>query len=125
MIDKLLHGSLQTRLLVFILPVFLAGAGWYAYSNLTIEAFPDPTDTQVQVITIYPGQPTEEVERRVSIPLERALNGVPGLYRLRSVSLFGLSLVTLTFDHGVEPLIARPQITDRLPDANLTAGVSP
>src|ERR1041384_6313446 len=98
MIDKLLHGSLSTRLLVFILATFLAAAGWYSYKNLTIEAFPDPTDTQVQVITIYPGQPTEEVERRVSIPLERALNGVPGLFRLRSVSLFGLSMVTLTFE---------------------------
>src|SRR5207248_6371488 len=73
MIEGLVKGSLQTRLLVFILAVFTAAAGWYAYSNLTIEAFPDPTDTQVQVITIYNGQPSEEVERRVSIPLERAL----------------------------------------------------
>ena len=125
MIDKLLHGSLSTRLLVFILAVFLAAAGWYSYKNLTIEAFPDPTDTQVQVITLYPGQPTEEVERRVSIPLERALNGVPGLFRLRSVSLFGLSMVTLTFEDGVEPLVARQQITERIPDANLPQGISP
>src|SRR4051794_7095391 len=125
MLDKLLHGSLTTRLLVFILAVFLACAGWYSYENLTIEAFPDPTDTQVQVITIFPGQPTEEVERRVSIPLERALNGVPGLFRLRSVSLFGLSLVTLTFQEGVEPLVARQQIMERLPDAELPKGVGP
>ena len=125
MIDKLLGGSLSTRLLVFILAVFLAAAGWYSYKNLTIEAFPDPTDTQVQVITLYPGQPTEEVERRVSIPLERALNGVPGLFRLRSISLFGLSLVTLTFEDGIEPLVARQQIMERIPDANLPAGVSP
>ncbi|HEX7838448.1 MAG TPA: CusA/CzcA family heavy metal efflux RND transporter [Kofleriaceae bacterium] len=125
MIDKLLHGSLQTRLLVFILAVFLAAAGWYSYTNLTIEAFPDPTDTQVQIITLYPGQPTEEVERRVSIPLERALNGVPGLFRLRSVSLFGLSQLTLTFEDGVDPLVARQQIMERIPDANLPAGISP
>ena len=63
MIDALLGGSLRTRLLVFILAVFLAAVGFYSYKNLTIEAFPDPTDTQVQVITIYPGQPTEEVEQ--------------------------------------------------------------
>src|ERR1041384_2400228 len=125
MIDKLLHGSLSTRLLVFILATFLAAAGWYSYKNLTIEAFPDPTDTQVQVITIYPGQPTEEVERRVSIPLERALNGVPGLFRLRSISLFGLSQLTLTFDDGVDPLVARQQIMERIPDANLPQGVPP
>ena len=125
MIDKLLHGSLSTRLLVFILAVFLAAAGWYAYQNLTIEAFPDPTDTQVQIITIYNGQPTEEVERRVSIPLERALNGVPGLFRLRSISLFGLSQLTLTFEDGIDPLVARQQIMERIPDANLPAGISP
>jgi cobalt-zinc-cadmium resistance protein CzcA len=125
MIEGLVKGSLQTRLLVFILAVFVAAGGWYAYSNLTIEAFPDPTDTQVQVITIYPGQPSEEVERRVSIPLERALNGVPGLFRLRSISLFGLSLVTLTFEDGVEPLVARQQIMERIPDANLPPGIEP
>ena len=125
MIDALLKGSLRTRLLVFILAGFIAAAGWYSYKNLTIEAFPDPTDTQVQVITLYPGQATEEVERRVSIPLERALNGVPGLFRLRSVSLFGLSQLTLTFDDGVDPLVARQQITERLPDANLPPGISP
>src|SRR5512143_1944793 len=117
MIESLVKGSLNTRLLVFIIAVFVACAGYYAYSNLTIEAFPDPTDTQVQVITNYPGQPTEEVERRVSIPLERALNGTPGLFRLRSISLFGLSLVTLTFDDGVDPLVARQQIMERLADA--------
>jgi len=87
MLDKLLRGSLSARLLVFILTAFVAASGWYAYKNLTIEAFPDPTDTQVQVITLYSGQPTEEVERRVSIPLERALNGVPGLFRLRGKSV--------------------------------------
>src|SRR6201999_748172 len=121
----LLKGALHTRLLVFIMAIAVACAGYYAYSNLTIEAFPDPTDTQVQVITIYNGQPTEEVERRISIPLERALNGVPGLFRLRSISLFGLSLVTLTFQDGVAPLVARQQIMERIPDANLPAGISP
>ncbi|HEX3762179.1 MAG TPA: efflux RND transporter permease subunit, partial [Kofleriaceae bacterium] len=125
MIDKLLHGSLSARLLVFILAVFLAAAGWYSYRNLTIEAFPDPTDTQVQIITLYSGQPTEEVERRVSIPLERALNGVPGLFRLRSISLFGLSQLTLTFQDGIDPLVARQQIMERIPDANLPQGISP
>src|SRR5450432_3675182 len=125
MIDKLLHGSLTTRLLVFILAVFLAAGGWYSYRNLTIEAFPDPTDTQVQIISLYSGQPAEEVERRVSIPLERALNGVPGTIRQRSISLFGLSLVTLTFEDGIDVLQARQQIMERIPDANLPPGISP
>ncbi|MCW5804265.1 MAG: efflux RND transporter permease subunit [Deltaproteobacteria bacterium] len=125
MIEGLVKQSLRTRLLIFILATFLAAAGWYAYRNLTIEAFPDPTDTQVQVITLYNGQPSEEVERRVSIPLERALNGVPGLYRLRSISLFGLSLVTLTFQDGVDPLVARQQIMERIPGAELPPGIDP
>jgi cobalt-zinc-cadmium resistance protein CzcA len=125
MIDRLLQGSLRTRLVVFLLAMTLAACGWYAYSNLTIEAFPDPTDTQVQVVTLYAGQPSEEVERRVSIPLERALNGVPGLFRLRSISLFGLSLVTLTFEDGVDPLVARQQIVERIPGADLPTGIQP
>src|SRR5690348_10219239 len=125
MIEPLIHHSLRNRLAVFVLAITVALAGWYSYKNLTIEAFPDPTDTQVQVITIYPGQPSEEVERRVSIPLERALNGVPGLYRLRSISLFGLSLVTLTFEDGVDPLVARQQIMERISDANLPPGIEP
>jgi Cu/Ag efflux pump CusA len=125
MLEKLIKGALNARLFVFIMALFVAAGGYYAYSNLTIEAFPDPTDTQVQIITSYNGQPTEEVERRVSIPLERALNGVPGLFRLRSISLFGLSQLTLTFEDGVEPLVARQQIMERIPDANLPPGIEP
>src|SRR5512143_2283181 len=125
MIERLIKSSLGTRLLVFILAVFVAAAGYYAYSNLTIEAFPDPTDTQVQIITIYAGQPAEEVERRISIPLERALNGVPGTIRQRSISLFGLSLVTLTFEDGVDVLAARQQMMERIPDADLPPGIEP
>src|SRR4029078_1751074 len=95
----------------------IACFGYYAYSRLTVEAFPDPTDTQVQVITSFAGQPTAEAERRALIPIERSLNGTPGLFRLRSISLFGLSFVTMTFSDGVDPLVAREQITERLPDA--------
>jgi cobalt-zinc-cadmium resistance protein CzcA len=108
-----------------VLAAVLGVWGFYAYSNLTIEAFPDPTDTQVQVITLFAGQPTEEVERRVSIPVERELNGTPGLVRLRSISLFGLSLVTLTFDDGIEPLVARQQVMERLNGVDLPEGVHP
>ena len=113
MLDHLLRLSLSNRMLAFVLAAGLAAWGWYAFSNLTVEAFPDPTDTQVQVITVYPGQPTEEVERRISIPIERALNGTPGLFRLRSISLFGLSFVTLTFEDGVDPERARQRVVER------------
>ena len=119
MLDALLGGSLRNRLAVFVFIGTLALLGWSAYRDLTIEAFPDPTDTSVQIITLYPGQPAEEVERRISIPLERAENGVPGTIHQRSVSLFGLSVVTMTFEDGIDVLQARQQITERISDANL------
>src|SRR5438093_2051489 len=125
MLDALLRQSLKNRFAPFVLAAILAAGGYYAFTQLTVEAFPDPTDTQVQVITLFSGQPTEEVERRVSIPLERVLNGVPGLFRLRSISLFGLSFVTLTFEDGIEPLLARQQVLERLSRAELPAGVQP
>src|SRR6188768_3840694 len=125
MLERLLQFSLTTRLFAFVLAALLGSWGYYAFKNLTIEAFPDPTDTQVQVITLFPGQPTEEVERRVSLPLERALNGTPGLARLRSISLFGLSFVTMTFEDGTEPLLARQQVVERMASAELPEGVQP
>src|SRR5262245_64207897 len=125
MLDALLRQSLKNRIAPFVVAAILAAGGWYAFSKLTVEAFPDPTDTQVQVITLFSGQPTEEVERRVSIPLERALNGTPGLFRLRSVSLFGLSFVTLTFGDGVVPQVARQQVLERIPGAELPEGIQP
>src|SRR4029077_10650611 len=103
--------------------VTLGVVGYFAYRDLTVEAFPDPTDTQVQVITLFPGQPTEEVERRVSVPIERALNGTPGLFRLRSISLFGLSFVTATFDDGVDLTNARYRILEKLRSADLPDGL--
>jgi cobalt-zinc-cadmium resistance protein CzcA len=123
-IDALLNASLRTRMLVFIAAVTIAAMGYSSYKDLTIEAFPDPTDTSVQVITLYPGQPAEEVERRVSIPLERALNGVPGMIHQRSISLFGLSVVTMTFEDDVDVLDARQQMFERMGDANLPSNAS-
>src|SRR5712691_1601953 len=108
-----------------VLAALVAAGGLYGFLNLAVEAFPDPTDPQVNVITLFPGQPTEEVERRVSIPLERALNGTPGLFRLRSVSLFGLSSLTLTFGDGVDVLLARQQVLERMQQADLPTGVQP
>src|SRR5499425_2127228 len=119
MLDALLRHSLKNRIAPFVVAAILAAGGWYAFSRLTVEAFPDPTDTQVQIITLFSGQPTEEVERRVSIPLERALNGIPGLFRQRSISLFGLSLVTLTFDDGTDLYLARQQALERIAQAEL------
>ncbi|HET7538342.1 MAG TPA: CusA/CzcA family heavy metal efflux RND transporter [Polyangiaceae bacterium] len=125
MLERLLDYSLSHRIATFVLTVVLLALGLFAFKNLTIEAFPDPTDTQVQIITLFSGQPTEEVERRVSLPLERALNGTPGLTRLRSISLFGLSFLTLTFDDATDPMRARQQVTERMADASLPEEAHP
>ena len=125
MLEALLKFSLKNRLAAFVLALVVGGWGLYAYKNLTIEAFPDPTDTQVQIITLFNGQPAEEVERRVSLPLERALNGTPHLTGVRSISLFGLSFVTMTFDDKADLLQARQQTIERLSQAELPQGVQP
>jgi cobalt-zinc-cadmium resistance protein CzcA len=124
-LDRIVAFALKNRAAVVFLAVTTLVVGFLAFRSLTIEAFPDPTDTQVTVITLYAGQPSEEVERQINLPLERALNGTPGLTRLRGISLFGLSSVTLTFDDNVDGLWARQQVIERLRDADLPAGVTP
>ena len=124
MLDRLVEFSLKNRAGVLFLTAAMAIWGWLSFRGLTIEAFPDPTDTQVNVITIFNGQPSEEVERQIGLPLERALNGTPGLSRLRSLSLFGLSYLTLTFRDGTDALFARAQVLERLRGAELPDGVT-
>jgi len=123
--DRWIAFCLHNRGAVLVASAVIALAGWVSFRQLTVEAFPDPTDTQVQVITLYPGQPAEEVERQIALPLERALNGTPGLSRLRSLSLFGLCFVTMTFLDGVEGQPARAQVLERLRAAELPDGVVP
>src|SRR4051812_7721022 len=125
MFERIVDFSLRNRAAVIFGSLIIAAWGWSSFTALTVEAFPDPTDTQVNVITLFSGQPSEEVERQIGIPLERALNGTPGLARLRNVSLFGLSYVTLTFNDGVDALFARAQVLERLRDAELPEGVTP
>src|SRR2546429_9668042 len=114
MFEKIVSFSLKNRSAVLFMAFLAAVWGYLSFRQLTVEAFPDPTDTQVNVITLFPGQPSEEVERQIGLPLERALNGAPGLSRLRNLSLFGLSYVTLTYDDGVDPYFARQQVLERL-----------
>ncbi len=125
MFEHIVRFALRNRAAVLFFSAVVAIGGWYAFRGLTIEAFPDPTDTQVTLITLFAGQPAEEVERQIGLPIERALNGTPGLARLRNLSLFGLSFVTLTFEDGVDALFARAQVLERLRDASLPPDVSP
>src|ERR671936_779545 len=125
MFEKLVAFSIKNRIAVLAVAGIALAWGYVSFRGLTVEAFPDPTDTQVNVITLFPGQPSEEVERQIGLPLERALNGTPGLGRLRNLSLFGLSFITLTFNDGVDGLFARQQVLERLRDAELPEGVTP
>ena len=125
MFDRLVSYALRNRGAILLLALVTLAFGAYSLSTLTIEAFPDPTDTQVNVITLLNGQPAEEMERQVSIPIERAVNGTPGLARVRSINLFGLSFVTLTFEDGVDALFARAQTLERLRGATLPEGAMP
>src|SRR5512140_1328227 len=125
MFDGLVQFALKNRAAVVFLTLAVAVWGYVSFRGLTVEAFPDPTATQVNVITLFNGQPSAEVERQIGLPLERALNGTPGLARLRNLSMFGLSYVTLTFNDGVDGLFARQQVVERLRDVDLPEGVTP
>ncbi len=123
MLDRLITFALQQRVFVLALALALAIAGWYAWLNLPIEAFPDVQDVQVQIITQAPGQAPEEVERSVTLPIEREMSGVPRMTQLRSVSITGLSVVTLTFADRTDDYFARQQVLEKLQNVNLPPNV--
>src|SRR5262249_28881743 len=125
MFERLIDLAVRRRIATLVLTVGFALFGVYTLSRLKIEAFPDVTNVQVMVITLYPGQAAEEVERKVTIPVERALVGVPRVLVQRSITSFGLSQVIVTFEDGVDIYFARQQIAERLPDAQVPDGVTP
>jgi heavy metal efflux system protein len=125
MIAKLLRLALSQRFLSVVLALGLVGLGVWAFTQLSIEAYPDISDTQVVVITLYPGHAAEEIEQQVSVPIERALNSVPNVIARRSRTIFGLSVVELTFEYGTNDYFARQVVLEKLRDANLPDGVTP
>src|SRR4029079_17100241 len=114
----------QPFFLILLTALFIA-AGVAAFKSLPVEAFPDVTDTQVQVITLYPGRAAEEVEKQVTIPLEIGLSGIPHSVRLFSHTQFGLSFIAVTFDDAVDAYFSRQQVLERLGDGHLPPGVAP
>src|SRR5436190_2515254 len=124
MINRFVAFALNQPFFLILLVALFIFAGVAAFRSLPIEAFPDVTDTQVQVITLFPGHAPEEVERQVTLPVEKELNGTPHLTRMRSVSIFGLSLVTLTFDEDTSDYFARAQVSERLREVELPDGIT-
>ncbi|QEH34611.1 Cobalt-zinc-cadmium resistance protein CzcA [Aquisphaera giovannonii] len=126
MVRALITWSLHNRLIVILGTIGLIGFGVHAARNLNVEAYPDPTPPLVEVITQNPGASPEEMERLVGIPIETALNGMPGLKYLRSISLAGLTDVKCQFEYGTDYWSARQEVINRLGTiGNLPAGVTP
>jgi cobalt-zinc-cadmium resistance protein CzcA len=125
MLEKLITFALQQRVFVLAGTGILLVAGWQAVENLPIEAFPDVQDVQVQIVTQAIGQAPEEVERSITLPIEREMSGVPNMTQLRSVSITGLSVVTLTFADRTDDYFARQQVMEKLQNVTLPAGAQP
>src|SRR5579863_3516195 len=125
MIHRIVQLALQQRFLVLMLTVLMIVAGAWSFRQMPVDAYPDLSPPMVELITQWPGHAAEEVERLTTLPLELAMNGSPHLAVMRSISLYGLSDVILTFDESVDPYFARQVIFQRLSDATLPTGVTP
>ena len=123
MMERLVSYCLCHRWLIVTVFAVIGVYGLYSWRQLALEAYPDVSDTQVQVITQRPGHAAEEMEQQITIPLERELRGIPGLHVMRSKSTFGLSLITLVFRDGVEDYWARQRVRERIGNVNLPPGV--
>jgi heavy metal efflux system protein len=124
-IRRVVDFALGNRLLVLGLAAVLFVWGIISFHNLPIEAYPDVADNYVEIITQWPGISAEQIEQQVTIPLETAMNGIPGVVHLRSFSLFGLSDLKLIFEDGTDNAWNRERVLERLNRVNLPPGVSP
>lgn len=125
MIRNLLVFSLRNRWVVIAASIVLMGVGYWCFTQLKIEAYPDIADTNVIIVAQYPGRASEEVEQQVTVPIERALQNTPNVLDRRSRTIFGLSVVQLTFKDGTDDYFARQQVMERINSAELPPGVAP
>src|SRR6202166_2989401 len=125
MIAALVEFALNNRFMVLALPILLLFWGAISFHNLPVEAYPDVANNYAQVITQWPGRAAEEVEQQVTIPIETQLNGLPHMQHMRSVSLFGLSSVTMIFDDDSENDWNRQKVLERLSQVTLPNGLQP
>src|SRR5215831_16329878 len=123
MLKHIIDLCVSRRLAVVAFTLGVAVYGFTAYQDTPIEAYPDVTNYQINVITKAPGLAPEEVEKPITVPLERSLNGTQDVVQMRSESLFGLSLIYLTFDDGADVFKARARVAERVGDADLPDGV--
>ena len=114
MLNKIIEFSIKNKLIVGLFTLVLIGYGIYEFTKLPIDAVPDITDNQVQVITSAPSLGATDIERLITFPIEQANSNIPGLKEIRSFSRFGLSVVTIVFDDATDVYWARQQVTERL-----------
>ena len=131
MLARLVQFSLSQRLFILLATLLVAGAGWVAYMQLPIDAFPDVASTQVKIIMKAPGMTPEEIESRIAVPIEVEMLGIPKTKILRSMTKYGLVDVTIDFEDGVDIYWARQQVSERLGGlteslpAGITGGMAP
>lgn len=127
MIRALIDFSIQQRLLVVALTMLIAGVGLWSLANIPIDAFPDLTNNQVNIVTEAPGMAAAEVEQLVTYPVESAMMGVANTEQVRSISKFGLSIVTVVFFDNVDIYFARQRVNERLQEARsrIPGGLEP
>ena len=124
-INRIVGTSLGQRILVVLLTLLLVGAGARALNRLPVDAYPDLSPPMVEIVTQWPGHSAEEVERLITVPVERGMNGNPGEINIRSISLYALSDVKMTFEQRTDRNFARQQVFNRLSDLSLPSGVTP
>ncbi|MFQ5500046.1 MAG: efflux RND transporter permease subunit, partial [Candidatus Zixiibacteriota bacterium] len=117
MIDRIIQLSLKNRLLLLVLGAMVMAGGYFSYTQLPVDAFPDVSPNLVQVFTITEGLAPEEIEQYITYPVEAAMNGLPGISKIRSVSNFGLSVVNVYFKDDVDIYFARRLVDERLQEA--------
>lgn len=125
MIHRVVQLALRQRFLVLVLTVLVVIAGALSFQRMPVDAYPDLSPPTVELIAQWPGHAAEEVERLITLPLELAINGAPQMEVMRSISLYGLSEVRLTFTQNTDPYFARQVVFERLGDADLPMGVTP
>ena len=125
MIHRVVQFALNQRFLVLIVVGMMVAFGIYSFRQMPVDAYPDLSPPMVEIVTQWPGHAAEEVERLVTLPLEVEFSGAPQMVVMRSVSLYGLSDIRLTFEEGTDNYFARQVIFQRVPDAKMPEGVTP
>src|SRR5580765_7266119 len=125
MIHRIVQAALRQRFLVLMLTGFITVGGILSFQRMPVDAYPDLAPPQVEIITQWPDHAAEEVERLITLPLELEMNGVPHMITMRSISLYGLSDLRLTFEESTDDYLARQIVFERLAQATLPTGVTP